>query len=541
MRRPDNKSPSFLAITYGLLDESNIPEESRLKADLLKYYDPSVRPAFAFSNATRVAVDIALQQIIDVDEKQQLVQAAVWMRLYWKDEYMTWNPADYGNVASVKFLPEKLWLPDICIYDALEPAVHANEMQDFYVSIDHKGNVLWLSPLVIQSVCHLNVRYFPYDTQFCNITIGSWIYHGNDVDLWNKNEEGDITAFKSNVEWEVTSFGVIRTIHYYGCCPEPYPVVDFTLIIQRRPGFYITYLYIPSVVIIVSSLFAFYLPPGSDAKVDLGVTGLLSQTVFLLLISDLMPPDSHNPPLLGICLTMLLLVQAIAVVVIVIIKRVHDDSVHKKKPPKRWMYTLMNYLKYPFLLHHINYKAEAKKYYPSKPNSGQRKKVNAEKSDPDPEEMTEAKKEIIGTESKREVNPVGITNGAFMGDIQNASSKQNGYHGPTFKKNGVETSDDIDSLSHIIDFKDRHSSAKRNTQDANRPSDSTKAKMELLLKHMLSELKEKRARYTETRNEEEIVEQWQLMTAMYDRLFFVIFLGIVGGISIWFLSMDARI
>lgn len=76
-------------------------------------------------------------------------------------------------------------------------------------------------------------------------------------------------------------------------------VLDFTLTIQRRPGFYVTYLYIPSVVIIASSLFAFYLPPGSDAKVDLAVTGLLSQTVFLLLISDLMPPDAYNPPFLG--------------------------------------------------------------------------------------------------------------------------------------------------------------------------------------------------------------------------------------------------
>ena len=76
-------------------------------------------------------------------------------------------------------------------------------------------------------------------------------------------------------------------------------VLDFTLTIKRRPGFYVTYLYIPSVVIIASSLFAFYLPPGSDAKVDLAVTGLLSQTVFLLLISDLMPPDAYNPPFLG--------------------------------------------------------------------------------------------------------------------------------------------------------------------------------------------------------------------------------------------------
>ena len=76
-------------------------------------------------------------------------------------------------------------------------------------------------------------------------------------------------------------------------------VLNFILAIRRKPGYYVTYLYIPSVVIILSSLFAFHLPPGSEAKVDLAVTGLLSQTVFLLLISDLMPPDAHNPPVLG--------------------------------------------------------------------------------------------------------------------------------------------------------------------------------------------------------------------------------------------------
>ena len=68
---------------------------------------------------------------------------------------------------------------------------------------------------------------------------------------------------------------------------------------KRLPGFYITYLYLPCVVIIATSLFSFYLPPGTDSKIDLAVNGLLSQTVFLLLISDLLPPDANDPPYLG--------------------------------------------------------------------------------------------------------------------------------------------------------------------------------------------------------------------------------------------------
>ena len=59
------------------------------------------------------------------------------------------------------------------------------------------------------------------------------------------------------------------------------------------------------------------------------------------------------------------MVQAAAVVVIVLIKRIHDDSVHKERPPARWIYTVMHYLKYPFLLYHIDYKNGEEKYYGS--------------------------------------------------------------------------------------------------------------------------------------------------------------------------------
>mgnify|MGYP001791542257 FL=1 len=76
-------------------------------------------------------------------------------------------------------------------------------------------------------------------------------------------------------------------------------MVIYSIYIKRLPGFYMTYLYLPSVVLIATSLFSFYLPPGSDSKIELAVNGLLSQTVFLLLISDLLPPDANDPPYLG--------------------------------------------------------------------------------------------------------------------------------------------------------------------------------------------------------------------------------------------------
>ena len=35
----------------------------------------------------------------------------------WKDDYLTWNPDDYGGVWSVKMSHEKIWVPDVMLYN----------------------------------------------------------------------------------------------------------------------------------------------------------------------------------------------------------------------------------------------------------------------------------------------------------------------------------------------------------------------------------------------------------------------------------------
>lgn len=46
-------------------------------------------------------------------------------------------------------------------------------------------------------------------------------------------------------------------------------------------------------------LAGFLLPPESGEKVSLEVTVLLSQAVFLLVISDFLPPSADNFPIIG--------------------------------------------------------------------------------------------------------------------------------------------------------------------------------------------------------------------------------------------------
>ena len=73
---------------------------------------------------------------------------------------------------------------------SLKPAVHANEMQRFYIKLNHDGQITWFSPVVVELVCQYNVRYFPYDTQHCMVRLGSWVYNADEINLFSKEVTG---------------------------------------------------------------------------------------------------------------------------------------------------------------------------------------------------------------------------------------------------------------------------------------------------------------------------------------------------------------
>ena len=57
---------------------------------------------------------------------------------------------------------------------------------------------------------------------------------------------------------------------------------------------------LPCLLITAVGFLGFLIPPASGEKISLGVTTLLSMTVFLMAISDSMPPNSDSVPIIGL-------------------------------------------------------------------------------------------------------------------------------------------------------------------------------------------------------------------------------------------------
>ena len=70
------------------------------------------------------------------------------------------------------------------------------------VIIDHHGSNTWLIPTSFRSSCRLDIAFFPFDTQICNMTFGSWTYNAKQVVI-DPIEENDFMSGRKQILSEV--------------------------------------------------------------------------------------------------------------------------------------------------------------------------------------------------------------------------------------------------------------------------------------------------------------------------------------------------
>ena len=167
------------------------------------------------------------------------------------------------------------------------------------VIVTNDGNITWLSMVIFRSSCAIDVKYFPFDEQNCSMLFASWAYDGFQVNLQKVGDDGDLSNYITNSEWKLNKLYAERNVVYYSCCAEPYPDVTYLINIERKPLFYVFNMMLPCVMITMVALLGFYIPSDSGEKVTMGITTLLSMTVFLMLVAESMPPTSDVLPLIG--------------------------------------------------------------------------------------------------------------------------------------------------------------------------------------------------------------------------------------------------
>ena len=218
-------------------------------------------------------------------------------------------------------------------------------------TISWHGRVKWSPPAIFKSYCNIDVEYFPFDQQDCELKFGSWSYDGLQIDVkhfWHDKlgpgaeitasvDPGvDLSAYYQSVEWDLMSATARKNIKYYPCCDEPYPDVTFNFTLRRKTLFYTINMIIPCTSITLLTILEFYLPSDCGEKISLCISLLLSLSLFQLLLMEIIPPTSITIPLVGKFILLTTIFVSLSVLFSVLVLNINFRSDTSHDMPK-WM------------------------------------------------------------------------------------------------------------------------------------------------------------------------------------------------------------
>ncbi|XP_037776776.1 neuronal acetylcholine receptor subunit alpha-10-like [Penaeus monodon] len=134
----------------------------------------------------------------------------------------------------------------------------------------------------------------------------SWTSDVNQVML--EMGPSDITRYHPNHEFFLENFWSEMKVESDPCCEEPFSMVIYHVQLQRRVKFALFFFIIPGVLINICALLVFSLPAETGEKVGLGINSMLAMMVFLMAMTENLPPTETLPlagVYYGVCLIVL--------------------------------------------------------------------------------------------------------------------------------------------------------------------------------------------------------------------------------------------
>ncbi|XP_032242803.1 neuronal acetylcholine receptor subunit beta-3 isoform X2 [Nematostella vectensis] len=302
--------------------------EHTLLGDLLKGYNKDAHPV-PILNKTQYMVTFGLElvQLVNVDDKNQIITTNVWVRQRWTNLLLKWDPDKYGGITRVRIDASKIWIPDIVLYNSADSEFSGGlEKYKTRVILNHDGVNAWYSPASFRSTCQIDVTFFPFDQQTCFMKFGSWTFEVVDLDIFADKSPLHSSQYMKSAEWDLIAASKKRNVEYYACCTYPFSDVTVTWVFRRKPLFYVFNLIVPCLIITGMVLLGFMLPPESGERITLSITVLLAMAVFLQLAAENLPRNSDNVPVLGIFYITVMVEVALSLIATCYVLHIHHKN-----------------------------------------------------------------------------------------------------------------------------------------------------------------------------------------------------------------------
>ncbi|XP_071972652.1 5-hydroxytryptamine receptor 3A-like [Engystomops pustulosus] len=262
-----------------------------------------IRPVSDWNNITYVFISMTLYTVINLDTNLQSLTSYVWFSMEWKNEFIQWDPNMFCNITHFFYKPNKLWAPDIYIVEMTE-ADDKNPVIPFY-GINNDGLISFGKPIRIASTCNLDVYFFPFDTQHCNITVIN--YFEEDIQFTPKYNSSYIykqskDSFFNIGEWKLLNFSVTNL-------PNG---VRYQVTIKRNASVQVIAFIVPICFLIFLDVIAMFIHLEDTQRLMFKITVVLGFALLLVVLNQVLA-TSESPPLLSVfcCTCMAIMVASI--------------------------------------------------------------------------------------------------------------------------------------------------------------------------------------------------------------------------------------
>ncbi|XP_046842732.1 neuronal acetylcholine receptor subunit alpha-7-like isoform X1 [Xenia sp. Carnegie-2017] len=338
----------FLLCKGNLVNGNN--EKARLIKDLLKNYCPDARPFDNYSSSynnnsrpfkndfrpVKVYFSLTYHQLQDFNEPAQIAKSLVWIRTYWTDINLKWNASEYGGNEHVHISAEKIWIPDLTLYNSANGEGEKMYDLSYQARVQSNGNVSLASPLLLESICHINLKDFPFDAQKCELRIGSWTYDSSDLDLKIAPSTKGIIMdhLETNSLWHYKhkSAKVVHSSIKYTCCKFPFHDLIYTFEFQRKSLYYVLNIIIPTMFLSALTCISFCFPPHSGERISLGISVMIGIYLIMIVVNEQTPVSSDTRPMLTLFLICIQASTFVSLLLTAIALQLH----HKTKPLPSW-------------------------------------------------------------------------------------------------------------------------------------------------------------------------------------------------------------
>ena len=271
--------------------------ETALREDLFKGYNKDSLP-LGNQSLISLKMGIAFRAFNSIDQVEGTLTANIWLRHWWNDGNLQWNPTDYNGITDIAVntdpgLENSVWVPDIYLYNTAEKPMEQLDYSRAHIYYD--GSIIWSRPGILTSTCMFDLRSFPYDTQHCLFKFGSWVYHDGQMNLTMDDGSIDISNFQPNDGWNLADFTSTLNFVKYNCCPDLYPDITFNVTLERLPGYYTLNIITPAYATSSLMIISFLVPWDSGERISFAITVMLSLIVFLLILSENLPKTNTKP------------------------------------------------------------------------------------------------------------------------------------------------------------------------------------------------------------------------------------------------------